>query len=223
MNAQKHVVLHLTDLHFGQDTAQDQIAARDLALRGLVKVIERLESDWHPTVVCISGDIGWKGSQNDYILATQWLGDLLGNLGLSPDRVYICPGNHDIDRQISQRYARPKTGPEADRILTLPLAQVYQDAFKEFALFAKNFGIPPYRLGDQESYLIGQRSTDDLVGLRLEFGMVLSRWGRPEQSLDRSTARRHAGVLSPTRHSRRRRRAANGGLDAPSTGVVSRR
>jgi hypothetical protein len=60
MNAKRHVVIHLTDLHFGQDTSRDQIAARDLALAGVVKTIDGLESDWRPTLVCISGDIGWK-------------------------------------------------------------------------------------------------------------------------------------------------------------------
>lgn len=152
MNTYRHVVLHLTDLHFGQDTGQDQTAARDVALRGLVKVIQRLESDWRPTVVCISGDIGWKGNQSDYTLAAQWLTDLLNSLNLPPDRICVCPGNHDIDRQVSRQYARPKTGPEADRVLATPLAQIYQDAFNAFARFAKDIGIPPYRLGDLEEH-----------------------------------------------------------------------
>jgi predicted MPP superfamily phosphohydrolase len=160
MSTKSQVLLHLTDLHFGCDTSANQVAARALALRGLVAVVKELERDWTPTVISISGDLGWKGQRSDYVSAGEWLTKLLAALKLSSDRVSLCPGNHDIDRSISRRYARPKNGIEADRILAVPVTAIYEEAFGEFTSFAKSFGIPPYRFGDQESYLIGQRSID---------------------------------------------------------------
>ena len=138
------------------------MAARNLALRGLLSVLSRLESDWKPSVICISGDIGWKGHADDYEAARKWLAELLGTLSLSPERVVLCAGNHDIDRNVSQKYARPKDGAEADKILALPILSVYEEAFRGFTQFARSFGIPAYRIGDEESYLVGQRSIDGI-------------------------------------------------------------
>jgi predicted MPP superfamily phosphohydrolase len=160
MSMKSQVLLHLTDLHFGCDTSASQVAARALALRGLVAVVKELERDWTPTVISISGDLGWKGQRSDYESAGEWLTELLAALKLSSNRVSLCPGNHDIDRSISRRYARPKNGIEADRILAVPVTAIYEESFGEFTSFAKSFGIPPYRFGDQESYLVGQRSID---------------------------------------------------------------
>jgi predicted MPP superfamily phosphohydrolase len=156
------VLLHLTDLHFGCDRSENEVAARGLALRGLVAVLSGIAADWKPNIVCVSGDIGWKGHASDYDAAEKWLTNLLAELKLSSERIVLCPGNHDIDRNFSQKYARPKNGPEADRVLATPIAPVYQEAFQAFTQFAQSFGIPPYRLGDEKSYLVGQRSIDSI-------------------------------------------------------------
>jgi calcineurin-like phosphoesterase family protein len=193
-------LLHLTDLHFGYDTSPNDVAARDLALRGLLTVLSRLESDWKPSVVCVSGNIGWKGHAGDYNAARNWLTELLVSLSLSAERVALCPGNHDIDRNVSQKYARPKDGAEADRILAVPIAPVYEDAFRAFAQFAHSFGIPAYRLGDHESYLAGQRSIEGISLCALNSAWFCqgaddqgSLWiGRPHIDL-----LEHHGLLSP--------------------------
>jgi hypothetical protein len=144
--AKSQVLLHLTDLHFGCDASANEVASRALALRGLLAIVRELEPDWSPTLISISGDLGWKGQHSDYVSAGEWLTELLTALKLSSDRVCLCPGNHDIDQSISRKYARPKNGVEADRILAVPVTAIYKEAFGELTSFAKSFGIPPYRL-----------------------------------------------------------------------------
>lgn len=112
--------------------------------------------------MCISGDIGWKGNAADYRLAGEWLTELLRVLNLAADRVFLCAGNHDIDRGVSKGYARPAQAPEADEILSVPIRDYLGRAFQAFGEFAKGIGIPPYRLGATESWLVGQRSVAGL-------------------------------------------------------------
>lgn len=88
------VVLHLSDLHFGH--AGD--ANRKIALNALRQTLQQVDNDWLPTLVCISGDLGWKALRDDYGLAKQWVVELLELLKLTPEDLVLCPGNHDIVR-----------------------------------------------------------------------------------------------------------------------------
>ena len=157
MRTASQIILHLTDLHFGCDNGANEVAARALALRGLLTALNSVEPDWKPTILCLTGDIGWKGLAGDYEQAQKWLKALIDKFGISEDRVLLCAGNHDIDRNVSQKYARPKDGPEADRILATPIASMYKEAFGPFCRFAKDFSIPPYAFGSEPSHLTGER------------------------------------------------------------------
>jgi hypothetical protein len=162
MGIDRPVILHLTDLHFGYDKDPSQKAARDLALGSLLTALSKCEPDWKPNIVCITGDIGWRGQATDYQAARGWLTKLLGSLELTAEHVFLCAGNHDIDRGVSRTIARPAGASEADDVLSLPIGRQYEDAFQAFIQFAKDFGVPPYRLGDAESYLVGERTMAEI-------------------------------------------------------------
>ena len=149
MEKTKQVILHLSDLHFGCDKSDSERAARALALEGLNAAILKLQPDWKPTIVCISGDIGYKGLVSDYEEAAVWLTKLLKDLDIAPDHVLICAGNHDIDRD-TVTYGRPKDAIEADQMLALPLDAKYEIPFQAYVAFAQAFGIQPLQLGDSE-------------------------------------------------------------------------
>ena len=55
-------LLHLTDLHFGWDRDTVQAAERQLVLDRLIDSLAALRDDWRPDVVCVGGDVGWKGN-----------------------------------------------------------------------------------------------------------------------------------------------------------------
>ncbi|MEW6669555.1 MAG: metallophosphoesterase [Thermodesulfobacteriota bacterium] len=153
-----HVILHLSDLHFGWDGDEGERTNRELALNGLIEQLLSLETEWKPDILCITGDIGWKGQKTDYDLARQWIESLLHSLMIPKDAVFFSPGNHDSSRVVTKRISRPSTVQEADEILAPPNVPNYlQEPFDAFVEFLQLLGIPPYLLGETESYLQGLR------------------------------------------------------------------
>ncbi len=151
------VILHLSDLHFGGDWDATETAKRESVLSGLIDVLTDVEPEWTPQCIAITGDIAWKGNDSDYREAESWLERLLGATSLKPDDVFVCAGNHDIDRTQSKTYARPSTSGEADEILRVPVAEQYEKAFAQFSAFCSRNNIPKLLIGDFESYLVGFR------------------------------------------------------------------
>ena len=162
MKFQPQVVLHISDLHFGSDKSESEKAVRALALEGLVSAILALDEEWRPTIVCISGDIAWKGRASEYVEAAQWLKGTLDKLGVSPDHVLICAGNHDIDRA-KVTFSRPRSPRKADQFLAVPIDNGASEPFTEYVNFAKAFGVQELRLGAEPSYLIGQRVLEGIT------------------------------------------------------------
>ena len=92
-------VLHLSDLHFGfesREISPTASAQRENALKALQGTLNKLENEWKPNIVVISGDIGWKGHENDYKDAKRWLKSLLNSLDLTVNDLVLSAGNHDI-------------------------------------------------------------------------------------------------------------------------------
>ncbi|MBK9265302.1 MAG: metallophosphoesterase [Polyangiaceae bacterium] len=94
--------LHLSDMHFGLPKAGDRhhqstvlAALRDEFLTWSSKSLPR------PDAIFITGDIAWAGKISDYDAASKWLDEILKILGLTSDRVFVVPGNHDADRSLT--------------------------------------------------------------------------------------------------------------------------
>jgi hypothetical protein len=151
-------ILHLSDLHFGWDGDVRGRTDRDLALKGLLRQLRKIEPEWKPEIVCITGDIGWKGQASDYAEAEKWIGEVLGLLGLPPEAVFLCPGNHDSNRIKAKLNPRPTASAEADERLVIPLPESLELPFQAFSDFSRSMNIPPYELGDIESFTVGHRS-----------------------------------------------------------------
>ena len=168
-------ILHISDLHFGWDGDESKRTNRTLALNGLLHQLGHLEAAWQPNIVCISGDIGWQGRRSDYEHAKQWIYRLLKQLQLSAEALVMCPGNHDLDRGIAKRNARPNSPAEADEVIGIPIPEHFQSPFQAFADFCKDIGIPPFFLGATET--VSRRAT--LFSRRLfcllQLSMVLQR------------------------------------------------
>jgi len=148
--------LHLTDLHFGwESTDPSKKAERQLVLDGLVDRVAALPKEWRPKIVCVSGDIAWKGKAPEYALAKEWMTRLLDRLELTFGDVVVCAGNHDTDRDVTGRIARPKDAKEADEILRAPIASHTLSAFKAFTEFCKDAGVKPYLFQGDSSYVVG--------------------------------------------------------------------
>ena len=88
--------LHLSDFHFHTDRVYDSSVVLDALL---VDVAERIKTDnLGPDFIVISGDIAFASRPEEYNLARQFLDKLLETINLSKDRLFLVPGNHDVDR-----------------------------------------------------------------------------------------------------------------------------
>lgn len=143
ISSKDNVILHLSDLHFGYDENQQKKADREIVLKELIDILSQQESDWKPTIVCISGDIAWSAKKSDYKAAGKWFKKLFKTLDITNENVVICPGNHDVNRNEASYIPRPKDPKEADETLKVPIAGFFDKPFSEYMKLYKQIGVPP--------------------------------------------------------------------------------
>jgi hypothetical protein len=154
-------ILHITDLHFGWDVDDaNKRAERSVCLEGLLATIDELDQSWKPSVICLSGDIGWRGAASDYADGKKWLDRLLTKCGIGYDRLLVCAGNHDAAWAQAKKNARPDDASEADEVLGVPIADNFTAPFAQFVQFCKSAQVKPMEIGEEESYLVGERVLD---------------------------------------------------------------
>ena len=172
---QRTVIMHLSDLHFGSSQAPQDADVRLLALRSLTETVCAVDACWRPTCICISGDIGYRGKASAYKEAQAWLHELLSALGLGPESLIACPGNHDMDRDVAAANPRAGSPEEADNaLLDAPRCQSWVGAFGKYGEFCRAMGILPAAYGEDASHLVGVR---ELQGIR--FVILNSAWYLP--------------------------------------------
>ena len=95
--------LHVSDCHIRGGDSYD----RDVVLRALVKSVQNFrERGRTPDVVFATGDIAHSGKTHEYDLATQFFDALIEAAGVDRRRLFVIPGNHDVDRDLSVGLAR---------------------------------------------------------------------------------------------------------------------
>lgn len=89
--------LHISDLHVRRDAAYE----REVVFRSLVQSVEwlRKERQRAPDLIFATGDIAQSGQTEEYAEATRFFDNLLRASGLDRSRLYVVPGNHDVDRR----------------------------------------------------------------------------------------------------------------------------
>jgi predicted MPP superfamily phosphohydrolase len=156
-------ILHISDVHFGWEGENPSgKAERKVCLDSLLSVLSNLDSPWKPSIICLSGDIGWRGAASDYSDAKTWVDSLLKCCGLDYGRIIVCVGNHDIDRKIAEKVPRPASTIEADKVLQVPIEEHFIRPFQKYNDFCKSSGIPAMMFGGEESYLAGAREIDNM-------------------------------------------------------------
>jgi predicted phosphodiesterase len=94
-NMHQFQILHISDLHIRDNEDFDCRLVLD-------SLIERVRSDINegikPEIVIVNGDIAFKGIATEYRLAKTFFDKLLSCLKLPKERLFIVPGNHDVNR-----------------------------------------------------------------------------------------------------------------------------
>lgn len=101
MGETKTTLLHLTDLHFGDDLSKS-LSVVDFSFNDIAKLIAETIITEHPCnrlMIALGGDITNKAAQKKYQYAHEFLGTLKSTLkGIELDYI-LCPGNHDIETE----------------------------------------------------------------------------------------------------------------------------
>ena len=169
--------LHVSDLHFRTSQAYDA----NVVLRALLRdVAERIEQEGlQPDFLAVSGDIAFSGQPAEYDLARRFFDDLLRTTELPKERLFLVPGNHDVNRSLVSRGAQGIGDSLTDRksanaVLSNPRDRRLMFArFEGYAAFVNDYlgGHSPF---DDEHYFYVR--TLDLAGRRIALLGLNSAW-----------------------------------------------
>src|SRR5438874_11492893 len=100
-------ILHISDLHIRGDRETDAAGRyRVLGPKWEENLKELLQRIGAIDIVCFTGDIADWGREQEYTNdsyrdATKFVNSLMGILKLPMERIFIVPGNHDIQRTVA--------------------------------------------------------------------------------------------------------------------------
>ncbi len=177
------LLLHLSDIHFCAPACNSPRTDPERSYR--TRLLQDARTQLHELgeldAILITGDIAFKGDAQEYSAALQWIDELATACGSTLRRVFVVPGNHDVDRntckQRSVRNAHQAIlnaeggrrerslrehwqDPEAARTLLQPLS-----AYNEFAARFDCQIYPPERMYWTEDLDLGDGVTLRLNGL----------------------------------------------------------
>lgn len=159
------LLLHISDIHFRAPNCLNPDLDPDRPYRTRMIQDARTRTDTLGPVeaILVGGDIAFKGDPQEYVAAFAWFKDLAEACGCPLERVFVIPGNHDVDRSIIARtpstrnaqqaikqalhqHREPElrtqfTDPDTGRALLAPLA-----AYNDFAKLFNCQVYPPERL-----------------------------------------------------------------------------
>lgn len=95
--------LHLSDVHVGHPNVKhrsDQALVLDALRQDLASLAKRFTP--LPNAILVTGDIAFSGKKDQYDKAKTWLTETSALLGLSPESIFVVPGNHDVDRAVDK-------------------------------------------------------------------------------------------------------------------------
>jgi predicted MPP superfamily phosphohydrolase len=102
--------LHISDFHFRGGDPYDS----DVVLGALVSSVEKFrKSGRRPDLIFATGDIADRGQDEEYAVATRFFNALLAAADIKKERLFIIPGNHDVDRELGYSLLRTLDSNEA--------------------------------------------------------------------------------------------------------------
>ena len=139
-------ILHLSDLHFGfeKDKTEEELRANysDALCKEVLKASKENSIDY----VFITGDIAWKAKAPDYDSASLFINKIIENAKVPPKNIFLCPGNHDVDRDIIQDIEYPSDQGKTKTLLKHERLDRLSEGFEEYIKFCEKFNFPKYSL-----------------------------------------------------------------------------
>jgi predicted phosphodiesterase len=96
------LLLHVSDIHFRMPLCANPAIDPDRPYRTrlILDVRDWVKQLGPVSAILVSGDIAFRGASAEYEAAYAWLRELAYAAGCSLKRVYVVPGNHDVDRSV---------------------------------------------------------------------------------------------------------------------------
>lgn len=94
------LLLHISDIHFRSPACLNPDLDPELPYRTqLIRDVKSRVSELGAVnAILISGDIAFKGAPDEYKTAMTWIKELAAGAGCPFERIFVVPGNHDVDR-----------------------------------------------------------------------------------------------------------------------------
>ena len=103
MSEWKARILHISDLHERGPREPEPFRRRRVLGDAWKRNLDALLEDGAIDLVCFTGDIANWGKPEEYAPATDFIEALLKQLSLPIGRLFLVPGNHDIDRKKGEK------------------------------------------------------------------------------------------------------------------------
>ncbi len=98
------LLLHISDIHFrAPECAQDNDPNRVYRTRMVQDAKARAGALGPVSAILVGGHIAFCGAPTEYAAAFTWLAELARECSCHLERIYVVPGNHDVDRSLITR------------------------------------------------------------------------------------------------------------------------
>ena len=99
--------IHLSDIHAGHGDGE-HAADQQLVLNELLTDIKNAPSRDIPKInsIFVTGDLAFSGnvrSKNEYDRVKDWLAQVANTVGIGSDKIFVVPGNHDVQRNVEEQ------------------------------------------------------------------------------------------------------------------------
>ena len=100
-------ILHLSDLHFGikasKERTREEIAVRNFYINDLINGLGSIAKKEPLDYIFITGDMAYTATCEAYKEAGQWLEKISRVCRVPACRIYLCPGDRDIDEDTDRK------------------------------------------------------------------------------------------------------------------------
>ena len=109
------LLLHISDIHFKAPDCINPASDPNRPIRSyMVRDIQQQVVTLGPAAaILIGGDIAFRGAREEYQTAKAWISELCAAAGCPQERVFLVPGNHDVNRATIRAHVATKNAQAA--------------------------------------------------------------------------------------------------------------
>lgn len=180
-------ILHISDLHDRGPREREQARRERVLGDAWLANLDELRTEGID-LLCMTGDLAQSGKRDEYNGVSSFLDRTLKRLGLDRDRLFVVPGNHDIDRSRSVDawqslrsniyradaldVSRWIAGGSAPLGLQMSWRNSVLLRQKSFRMWLQNFGLAALLPGSSPHARLGYRSRVRLPGLPFDVYII---------------------------------------------------